>query len=118
MSFGDFGGYTLNAPGMPKVTLHIGAYEGITLHIDGAASADEIRKLIGAASALVIGDNRAYTTEQATTEALNRWYGQRIRCECNSDECGWSGRLNETCWVGAIGPLCPQCRETVESSMR
>lgn len=35
--------------------------------------------------------------------------------DCNNDQCGWSGPLSETCRLGSIGPLCPNCRETVEA---
>lgn len=34
--------------------------------------------------------------------------------ECFS--CGWKGPLTETCMLGAVGPLCPKCRETTEKS--
>lgn len=34
--------------------------------------------------------------------------------ECNA--CEWRGPLSETCMLGAVGPLCPECRETTEAA--
>lgn len=34
--------------------------------------------------------------------------------ECN--DCNWTGPRSECCWLGAIGPLCPECRETTEAA--
>jgi hypothetical protein len=34
--------------------------------------------------------------------------------ECNA--CDWKGPLSETCMLGAVGPLCPVCRETTEEA--
>lgn len=34
--------------------------------------------------------------------------------ECCNDECWWSGAESECKMLGAIGPLCPECGETVE----
>lgn len=28
--------------------------------------------------------------------------------------CDWQGPLSETCMLGAIGPLCPECREVTQ----
>ena len=33
---------------------------------------------------------------------------------CNNGDCSWGGPLSECCMLGAIGPLCPVCRETVQ----
>jgi len=30
--------------------------------------------------------------------------------------CGWRGRLEDCLWLGAVGPLCPACRETTEEA--
>lgn len=34
--------------------------------------------------------------------------------ECNA--CDWSGSVMDCCWLGTIGPLCPECRETTMPS--
>lgn len=34
--------------------------------------------------------------------------------ECNG--CDWKGPLSETCMLGEVGPLCPECRETTEAA--
>ena len=31
---------------------------------------------------------------------------------CNA--CSWVGPVSETCMLGSVGPLCPECRETTE----
>ncbi len=113
----EFGGYTLNAPGMPNVTLDINRTDcTITLRVAGAASADDLRKLIGAASAMVIDDNLRYTTEEATQAALGMWYMHRTLFICGNKSCGVTCRLSQTCFLGDIGPLCPKCRDTGETS--
>lgn len=36
------------------------------------------------------------------------------QADCGNEDCGWDGPISETCMLGDIGPLCPQCREVVE----
>ena len=33
---------------------------------------------------------------------------------CNNSECTWGGKLADCVMCGAVGPLCPECHETVE----
>jgi hypothetical protein len=35
-----------------------------------------------------------------------------VERECNA--CNWRGREADTLMLGAVGPLCPECRETTE----
>lgn len=39
------------------------------------------------------------------------------RVECCNAKCGWAGLKSDTCMLGAIGPLCPECREVTEPVM-
>lgn len=34
--------------------------------------------------------------------------------ECNA--CDWRGSVMDCCWLGTVGPLCPECRETTTPS--
>lgn len=34
--------------------------------------------------------------------------------QCNA--CEWIGPRSDCCWLGAVGPLCPECRETTEEA--
>lgn len=38
---------------------------------------------------------------------------RRFGRECG---CGWRGHLEDCLWLGAVGPLCPACRETTEEA--
>lgn len=59
----------------------------------------------------ITGDRIA--TRLATNKFREGWDGifskQR---ECNA--CKWIGPESETVMCGAVGPLCPDCRETTE----
>ena len=47
--------------------------------------------------------------EALQAERQREWEETPVECNC----CEWSGELSETVMLGSVGPLCPECTETI-----